>query len=138
MAREFIIETGVEAEVVSVPDGEKAMHILDMVRQGRHECFDLVLLDIELPRRSGFEVLERCKGWTERPYIAIFSASSSADDRERAELVGADAYLVKPIGSLEVDALIIRLREIMEALIDRPHCSCKLGSARGCGRSRSS
>jgi chemotaxis family two-component system response regulator Rcp1 len=116
MVKELIRETGVAAEVVEVSDGRKAMDILEKVYLGKLRSFDLVLLDINLPRRSGFEVLERLKERAGRPYVAIFSGSCSLEDRERAALGGADAYLVKPIGSSEVDAIISRLREIFKDL----------------------
>jgi DNA-binding response OmpR family regulator len=121
MAKEFIKEAGIAAEVVSVPDGEKALDILEKVRQGKLNSFDLVLLDLNLPRKSGFEVLERLRDRNGRPFVAVFSGSCTLEDRMRAETEGADAYLVKPVGSSEVDAIVACLRDIFRELRERSH-----------------
>jgi chemotaxis family two-component system response regulator Rcp1 len=119
-AKEFIKEAGVSADVVEVPDGEKALDILEKARQGRLKGFDLVLLDLNLPRKGGFEVLEHLKDRKGKPFVAVLSGSCALEDRMKAETKGADAYLVKPVGASEIDAIVNCLRDIFRELRENP------------------
>jgi CheY-like chemotaxis protein len=60
---------------------------------------DLVLLDLNLPRKSGFEVLvdAKCKPDLAHVRFLVLSTSDEDRDRNRAIACGADGYLVKPI-----------------------------------------
>lgn len=63
------------------------------------EPFDLVLLDVKMPRLSGFEVLEQIRATPglQPPPIVMWTSSSLADDRAQAHALGASDYRVKPI-----------------------------------------
>ncbi|PYJ05076.1 MAG: two-component system response regulator, partial [Verrucomicrobia bacterium] len=67
----------------------------------------LVVMDIKMPRRSGFEVLEWAKrdGPLRRIPIVIVSSSDNPDDINRAYELGANAYMVKPVDFLAVERL---------------------------------
>jgi DNA-binding response OmpR family regulator len=68
----------------------------------------LILLDLNLPLVSGFEVLEwmrKTTGYQELP-VVIFSSSARPEDRIRAEATGADDYVQKPSSALEFRAVI--------------------------------
>ncbi len=60
----------------------------------------LVLLDLKMPRRSGFEVLTwiRNQPSLKRMLVFIFTSSRHQEDIDRAYELGANAYLVKPVG----------------------------------------
>ena len=60
---------------------------------------DLIILDIKMPQFDGFEVLKCLKADTNVRNIPVIllTAYSSENDRQRAELLGAAEYLVKPI-----------------------------------------
>ncbi|MGB9642278.1 MAG: response regulator [Candidatus Ratteibacteria bacterium] len=78
--------------VVIAEDGEQA---LERFREFRP---DLVLLDIEMPRLNGWEVLERLKsGWRSRrvPVIMV-TGKTSDDDKIRGYELGVDYYVTKP------------------------------------------
>ena len=92
---EAMDEFGLEAVLESAADGEEA---LARLRDGS-QLPDLVLLDLNMPRRSGREVLEELKGdaaLRALPVI-IFSTSSSPFDVEDCYDRHANSYLVKPI-----------------------------------------
>ncbi len=73
----------------------------------------LVLLDLNLPYWTGFEVLEwiRQQPQLRRVPVIIFSSSSRPDDIARAYDAGANAYLVKPNALSELTALTLALRD---------------------------
>ncbi len=85
--------TGAPLEVVLVEDGVKAMEYLT-ANSGR--C-DLVLLDLNLPRFSGFEVLDRIRSSNELKSLPVVVLSGSADtgDVDRCYRAGANSYICK-------------------------------------------
>jgi PAS domain S-box-containing protein len=58
---------------------------------------DLVLLDIGLPRMTGYEVVRRIKAAHPSIFVVALSGYGSPEDRERAKVAGFDAHLVKPV-----------------------------------------
>ena len=60
---------------------------------------DLVLLDLNLPRRSGFELLTliRASKKLEHLRVVIFTSSSAPNDQKKALALGANGYITKPI-----------------------------------------
>lgn len=72
-------------------------------------CFDLMILDLGLPDRDGFEILrERRADWSGTP-ILILSAHYELDSRVRGLDLGADDYLIKPF---EMEELLARCRAL--------------------------
>lgn len=96
-------------ELVIVRDGEKAISYLSGNGESKGRPIpDLVLLDLKLPRKSGFEVLEWIKS---HPLlrtipVIIFSSSKQTQDLKTAYSLGANSYLVKPTGFMELNKLI--------------------------------
>ena len=90
--------------LVEAVDGEAA---LAMIRQ---ETPDLVLMDVQLPKMSGFDVTRalRAEAATATvPIIMVTSFALSGDD-QRAMAAGASAYLAKPYSPRDLMALIHR------------------------------
>jgi CheY-like chemotaxis protein len=79
-------------QIVVAHDGEEAYGLI------RDDDFDLLLVDIKMPRVDGFELLERLNadGDPRIPAI-ILSGSGLAADRARAQQVGAIDYIQKPV-----------------------------------------
>jgi len=78
-------------EVVTASDGEEALTI------AVKEKPDLILLDIMMPKISGFDVLDilRATPETKNTKIIVMSALSQPTDIEKGQKLGADEYLVK-------------------------------------------
>jgi CheY-like chemotaxis protein len=100
-----------ETPLQVVTDGEEALQYL--YGQGRYEDRDahplprLVVMDIKMPRKSGFEVLEAIKsdGPLRRIPVIIVSSSNRVHDINRAYELGANAYMVKPVNFRAVEHL---------------------------------
>jgi len=58
---------------------------------------DLVVLDMMLPKRSGFLVLERIKQMENPPHVIMITANEGKRHQAYAESLGVDAYLHKPV-----------------------------------------
>jgi DNA-binding response OmpR family regulator len=58
---------------------------------------DVVLLDMMLPGRSGFLVLEKIKGYEDAPIVIMLTANEGRRHQMYAESLGVDGYLVKPV-----------------------------------------
>ena len=96
-------------------DGEQALAYLAgegaYADREAHPLPDLILLDLKLPRRSGFEVLEWLRGQPglRRLPVVVLTSSRESRDVDRAADLGANSYLVKPV---DFDAL----QEMVRAL----------------------
>jgi CheY-like chemotaxis protein len=80
-------------------DGLDAMHELDRrISEGR-DLPDLILLDLNLPRRGGREVLQDLKGRPNYRHIPVVILTSSDSDRDIVESyrLGASCYVSKPV-----------------------------------------
>ncbi|MCP4543336.1 MAG: response regulator transcription factor [Chloroflexi bacterium] len=90
-------------EVLTVSDGEQA---LELVSQ---ENPDVVLLDVTMPGMNGFEVLREIRSFSDVPVIMVTVMEDEVDKVRGLEL-GADDYVTKPFGHLE---LVARIRAVL-------------------------
>jgi DNA-binding NarL/FixJ family response regulator len=75
---------------------------------------DLVLMDLNLPKRNGHEVLDFIRQHDNGVKVFIYSGSQSPDDVGRARNNKADGYLVKPMTVEEIEEAVKRLRNILD------------------------
>ncbi|MGL4819363.1 MAG: response regulator transcription factor [Bacilli bacterium] len=87
-------------DVVACDDGEQALEHLAV------EEYELVILDLMLPRKDGFTVLEHIKQKSKRPIVMMLTARDDVESKVRGLDSGADEYLVKPFSMLELFARI--------------------------------
>ena len=92
-------ESGSTSEVLRVEDGADAVVKLDAIAAGDIVRPDLVVLDINLPRVSGIDVLRRIKADPDLRTlpVVVFSTSRSDVDVAAAYACGASSYVVKPV-----------------------------------------
>ncbi len=75
-----------------------------------NQTFDLMVLDIMLPGKSGYELLERAREVQPSTPVIFLTAKESMGDRLRGLTLGADDYIVKPF---EIRELLLRVRAIL-------------------------
>jgi CheY-like chemotaxis protein len=98
LVREALEENGVLGELVVLSDGEKAIHFIQELEREANPCPDLFIIDLNLPRKPGREVLEhiRAGGKCKDTEVVILSSSDSQKDRDEATRLGASKYICKP------------------------------------------
>ncbi len=93
-------------------------HTIDWVKDGRaahdvicstHETFDIIVLDLGLPKLSGLEVLKMIREKNLATPVVILTARDTVDDRVKGLDAGADDYLTKPF---DLDELCARMRAL--------------------------
>ena len=111
-----LIEAGHNPKVVC--DGQAA---LDEVQKA---AFDLIVLDIGLPRLDGFQVLRRLRAQDLASRVLLLTARSALEDRIRGFQLGADDYLAKPFSIRE---LVARVRALGRRYGDEAVMSLNVG-----------
>lgn len=99
----FLLEReGLEVTVQS--DGALAV---ENVQSGRP---DLVILDVMLPNRSGFDILRDLRALqSPTPKVMILTAKGQTKDRDTAEEIGVDHFMTKPFSNTEIIANVLGL-----------------------------
>jgi CheY-like chemotaxis protein len=101
--------------VRSVIDGDEAVAYLtgeeSFTDRARNPFPDVVLLDLKMPRKSGLELLTWIRQQTQfkRLPVVVFTSSKHEQDINRAYDLGANSYLVKPVG---FDALLETMKQL--------------------------
>jgi two-component system, OmpR family, response regulator len=113
LARLIARVLGEERHVVDIAnDGDTG---LDLALRG---TYDLLILDLMLPGRSGLDICKQVRAQKLQPAILMLTARGSIEDRVAGLRIGADDYLVKPFAMEElvarVDALLRRGRAISD------------------------
>jgi DNA-binding response OmpR family regulator len=102
-------KAGVAFDLQAVHDGDQAMAYLrgtnDFSDRQKHPMPKLILLDLKMPRVSGFDVLTwlRSETFLNQVPVVVLTSSNHDADVKRAYDLGAKSYLVKPVG---FDALV--------------------------------
>ena len=115
LLRRALTEHGVDYEMVVVGDGEEAIEYLEQCKGAKPE---LIIVDLNLPKEDGIEVLKVYRGSPSfiETLMGILTSSDSPSERQRAEIIGVDAYLRKPI---ELDAFLA-LGGTLKKLLELP------------------
>jgi CheY-like chemotaxis protein len=120
------IKTGVP--MIRLTQGDEAVSYLagDAPYENRslHPIPSVILLDIKLPRRSGFEVLEWIRtqeSALKRLPIIMLTSSNHEVDVNKAYELGVNSYLVKPSNSSELEQLVSKFQNYWLKLNEGPH-----------------
>lgn len=100
-ALEYLLEQG-GYEVLIARNGDEALGLLEQ------RIPDLVLLDVMMPRKSGYEICTRIRHQAEWRHIKVIMLSAKGRDAEvnKGLAIGADLYVTKPFSTRELMAKI--------------------------------
>lgn len=117
-------KASIQNPLIIVTDGDAAVEYIGRTGtytdQTVHPVPELILLDLKLPRRSGLEVLSfiRKQKQTMHTPVVVLTSSGEDEDIRRSYELGANSFLVKPIGR---DALIEMARTLKAYWIKLNH-----------------
>ena len=107
-------------------------HIVDWVRDGREAelaaangVYDLVLLDLGLPRKDGLALLREWRARGSDTAVLVITARDAVTDRVAGLDAGADDYLVKPF---DLDELSARVRAVLRRRAGRAESTVRVGA----------
>lgn len=102
-------------EILMASDGQQTMQMVDQQQP------DLILLDIMMPRMSGYEVCSQIKGDPARRGILVLmvTALNEAGDIEKAVNAGCDDFLTKPVNRLELRTRVRSLLRVRHLANER-------------------
>ncbi len=108
VTREFLEERG-----ANVNCAENGVSALNMLKHSKGSRYNLILMDIKMPLLDGFETTEQIRELSDRessqiPIIAM-TADGFDEGKKRAQEVGMNAYMVKPLDMIELKENIYKL-----------------------------
>lgn len=112
LIQEALQQHNLTPQLKTVDNGESMILLIDEFdKEDSPACPDLILLDLNLPKRSGDEVLKHLRKSSRCPStpVIVMTSSDSQEDRERATGLGVSAYFRKPSdldGFMEIGLLI--------------------------------
>ena len=109
---------GAGHDALLIHDGEAALH------EAAEASFDLIVLDVGLPRIDGFEVLRRLRAQHVTSRVLMLTARSQVEDRVTGLQLGADDYLPKPFAMQE---LVARVEALGRRYAEEPALNLRVG-----------
>jgi two-component system, chemotaxis family, response regulator Rcp1 len=120
---EALRDAKIKNELISVPDGVEALRFLRAEAQySKRVLPDLILLDLNLPRKSGREVLAEIKADNRLKTIpvVVLTSSDHEEDILSAYLLPANCYVTKPSSFHEFSKVIQSLEEFWFTIVKLP------------------
>src|SRR5262249_41218805 len=95
LVKNALKQEGLAHRLTVATDGEQA---LELINSSGTECPDVILLDLNLPRVSGAQVLQRLRQGNQCVAVPVIicTSSNSPADRAQTTLLGANRYFLKP------------------------------------------
>lgn len=97
---------------------EKENRIIAEARDGTEACqlmlkekYDLLILDVMMPERTGYELCQEAKKMDNSPLVLILTAKAQSTDREKALAAGADHVMIKPFSTVALEEIVDELLE---------------------------
>jgi len=120
--------------LIDLSDGEQALKFLR--KQGKYSDVPtpcLILLDLKMPRVDGFAVLETMKSDNSLKNIPVLILTSSEreQDIERANKLGCEKYIVKPVSFEGFLKEVAEIKSLLLSIKERAHSTLQTSGIRG-------
>jgi two-component system, chemotaxis family, response regulator Rcp1 len=121
--REALKDEFVDVELEVFGDGEAAARLMDRLTNDSLQRPDIILLDLNLPRCDGKEVLYKLRQIPtgQRPPVMIITSSNSPKDRDDCLSLGAACYFRKPSDLSEFMKIASVIKGLVQTSLDPAH-----------------
>ena len=126
--RDTFEEQSLPGQLSSVRDGDEALRYLRRAHPySAAPRPDLILLDLNIPGKDGFEILNQIRVDQELSCIpiVILTSSASEEDIDRSYQLGANAYVVKPVGLDQFSMLVRSIESFWLGTARLPSKTCR-------------
>lgn len=115
LVREALAWNDIKSQLFVIRDGDEAIRLVQEIENTQSPCPDLVVLDVNLPRKSGFDVLRRVRASVKCGVapVAILTSSEAPTDRAEAARLGASSYIQKPSNLRDFMSIGEKLKAIL-------------------------
>ena len=113
----------IKVNIATAFDGEQAMEILlHQAENDRTKLPDLILLDLNMPRKNGHEVLEEVKNHKalQQIPVVILTTSGSEEDISNSYKKGVSCYIKKPVGLNEFQRVVEAINDFWFTVVKFP------------------
>jgi DNA-binding response OmpR family regulator len=119
LIREALEQHDVRCEVIVIDNGEVALKFINEIDAGQHPCPALVIIDLNLPKKPGREVLQRMRASTVCRDVPVVVLTSSDNEKDKGDVARFAPlhYLIKPSNLDDFMTLGALFRQIVH---DRP------------------
>ena len=128
LVRDTFEEQALPGMLSSVRDGDEALRYLKRTHPySAAPRPDIILLDLNIPGKDGFEILNQIRVDQELSCIpiVILTSSASEEDIDRCYQLGANAYVVKPVGLDQFSMLVRSIEAFWLATARLPSKTCR-------------
>lgn len=123
LAREALDDSKLRLEVIEAHDGEAAIELLRTAHfSGYGRLPDLILLDLNLPRKDGREVLAEIKNSAEWKHIpvVVLTSSKAEEDVLASYQLHANSYISKPIDLTQMQRVVKEIKDFWFTIVRLP------------------
>ncbi|MGO4884107.1 MAG: response regulator [Bryobacteraceae bacterium] len=116
LIREALREHGVKCDVQVATDGQQVLQMLSAVKSAEMQPLGLIILDLNLPRHDGIEILQNLRDKAKLPNVpvVVLTSSDSPHDRQAATQLGVTRFLQKPSSLDQFLSLGAIFKELLE------------------------
>ena len=115
LVREALENSAIACELVVITNGQRAVEFIEDSDSGSGLCPQLAIVDLNLPKKSGAEVVKRMRAsatYKDVP-VVVLTSSNNQIDRENAKSIGVSRYIVKPSRLSEILELGCVFRDLL-------------------------
>ena len=115
LVREALERSAIPCELVVITNGQRAIQFIEDIDSEPVLCPQLAIVDLNLPKKTGAEVVKRMRASAKCKDVPVIvlTSSDSQIDRENAKSIGVSRYILKPARLSEILKLGSVFRDIL-------------------------